>query len=105
MLRELEVWLRLKHSSIVPLLGTARVVGSPLLALVSQWMPSGTLSEYLGKHIAPSARIGLVSSLFAPITSSKYLLILTPLAKGIAEGLNYRSSISILLLLLSLLPI
>ncbi|KAJ8580331.1 kinase-like protein [Rhizopogon salebrosus TDB-379] len=70
MLRELEVWLRLKHSSIVPLLGTARVVGSPLLALVSQWMPSGTLSEYLGKHIAPSARIGL----------------------GIAEGLNYLHS-------------
>ncbi|KAJ8596439.1 kinase-like protein [Rhizopogon salebrosus TDB-379] len=73
MLRELEVWLRLKHSTIVPLLGTARVVGSPLLALVSQWMPSGTLSEYLGEQaaiITPSARIGL----------------------GIAEGLNYLHS-------------
>jgi hypothetical protein len=85
MLRELEVWLRLKHSTIVPLLGTARVVGSPLLALVSQWMPSGTLSEYLGEQaaiITPSARIGLVSYLFAPITSSNHLLIPMPLGQG-----------------------
>jgi hypothetical protein len=75
MLREFEVWLRLKHSTIVPLHGTARVIESPLLALVSQWMPSGTLYEYLGKQvkiIAPSARIGLVSYLFTPVTSSKY---------------------------------
>ncbi|KAJ8589281.1 kinase-like protein [Rhizopogon salebrosus TDB-379] len=76
MLRELEVWLRLKHSTIVPLLGTTRVAESPLLALVSQWMPSGTLYEYLGKQatiITPSARIEL--------------------AKGIAEGLlNYLHS-------------
>jgi len=63
MLRELDVWLRLKHSTIVPLLGTARVE-SPLLALVSRWMSSGTLSEYLGEQamiIPPSARIGLAS--------------------------------------------
>ncbi|KAJ8582534.1 kinase-like protein [Rhizopogon salebrosus TDB-379] len=69
--RELKVWLSLKHSTIVPLLGTARVK-SPLLALVSLWMPSGTLSEYLEKQattITPSARVGLV--------------------KGIAEGLDY----------------
>ena len=46
MLRELDVWLRLKHSTIVPLLGTAQVE-SPLLALVSQWMSCGTLVKYL----------------------------------------------------------
>ncbi|OAX34719.1 kinase-like protein [Rhizopogon vinicolor AM-OR11-026] len=69
--RELKVWVRLKHSTIVPLLGTAQVESSSL-ALVSQWMPSGTLCEYLEKQgtiIPPSARVGL--------------------AKGIAEGLDY----------------
>ncbi|KAG1724247.1 kinase-like domain-containing protein [Suillus lakei] len=45
--RELEVWLRLsKHPTIVPLLGIA-YVESPLPALISQWMPSGTLHMYL----------------------------------------------------------
>ena len=66
MLRELDVWLRLKHSTIVPLLGTARVE-SPLLALVSQWMSCGTLAEHLDEQamiITPSARIGLASRLF-----------------------------------------
>ncbi|KAG1851144.1 hypothetical protein F4604DRAFT_1308541 [Suillus subluteus] len=42
MRRELLVWLRLKHSTIVPLLGTAKVE-SPFPALISQWMSSGTL--------------------------------------------------------------
>ncbi|KAG1802469.1 uncharacterized protein BJ212DRAFT_1397715 [Suillus subaureus] len=46
MRRELLVWLRLKHSTIVPLLGTA-TVESPFPALVSQWMSSGTLYMYL----------------------------------------------------------
>ncbi|KAG1777033.1 kinase-like domain-containing protein, partial [Suillus placidus] len=45
--RELKVWLRLsKHQTIVPLLGIAHVE-SPLPALISQWMPSGTLYMYL----------------------------------------------------------
>jgi len=56
-----------------------------LLALVSQWMSSGTLSEYLDEQatiVTPSARIGLVSRLFAR------LLILVLLGQGhIAEGL------------------
>jgi len=71
-LRELTVWLRLKHPNIVPLLGTARV-GSPLLALVYPWMPSGTLSDYLEQAttITPSARSGLVSHLFAAVVISE----------------------------------
>jgi len=73
MLRELKVWLKLKHSTIVPLLGTARIGESPSLALVSEWMPSGKLSDYLKEHattITLAARIKLVSSLFIQITSA-----------------------------------
>ncbi|KAG0708303.1 kinase-like domain-containing protein [Suillus ampliporus] len=44
-LRELQVWLRLRHSTIVPLLSIAYVGYVP--ALVSQWMPSGELYQYL----------------------------------------------------------
>jgi len=71
MLRELKVWLKLKHSTIVPLLGTAQIGESPLLALVSEWMPSGKLSDYLKEHeatITLAAKIKLVSSLFIQIT-------------------------------------
>jgi len=70
MLRELQIWLKLKHSTIVPLHGTAQI-DSPLLALVSEWMPSGKLSDYLDERattITLAARIKLVISLFASIT-------------------------------------
>ncbi|KAG1721518.1 kinase-like domain-containing protein [Suillus lakei] len=70
--RELKVWLRLsKHPTIVPLLGTANVE-SPYPALVSQWMSSGTLSMYLKRVIAVSAKVELVM--------------------GVADGLNYLHS-------------
>ncbi|KAG0708299.1 kinase-like domain-containing protein [Suillus ampliporus] len=75
MLRELQVWIRLRHSTIVPLLGTTRRVDSPLLFLVSEWMPSGTLKEYLEKHattLDPSSRVKL--------------------AKAVAGGLDYLRS-------------
>ncbi|KAG0708289.1 kinase-like domain-containing protein, partial [Suillus ampliporus] len=71
--RELKVWLRLKHTTIVPLLGTANV-DSPFPALVSQWMPSGTLYVYLKQPttISASARVEL--------------------ARGVAKGLKYLHS-------------
>ncbi|KAG1719349.1 kinase-like domain-containing protein [Suillus lakei] len=59
MRRELKVWLRLsKHPTIVPLLGIAHV-GSPFPALISQWMPSGTLYRYLEEQgtITASAKV------------------------------------------------
>ncbi|KAG1760024.1 kinase-like domain-containing protein [Suillus occidentalis] len=73
MRRELMVWLRLKHSTIVPLLGIA-LVESPFPALISQWMPSGTLYVYLKDATAftASAKVGL--------------------AKGVADGLQYLHS-------------
>ncbi|KIK33253.1 hypothetical protein CY34DRAFT_99918 [Suillus luteus UH-Slu-Lm8-n1] len=73
MRRELEVWLKLSnHRTIVPLLGTANV-GSPLPALVSQWMPSGTLYMYLEQDMVT--------------TSTKVELVM-----GVANGLNYLHS-------------
>ncbi|KAG1719350.1 kinase-like domain-containing protein [Suillus lakei] len=73
--RELMVWLKLSKSTyIVPLLGVA-TFDSPLSALVSEWIPAGTLSQYLEKHattLAPSARVELT--------------------KGIAGGVNYLRS-------------
>ncbi|KAG0708292.1 kinase-like domain-containing protein, partial [Suillus ampliporus] len=68
-----KVWLRLKHETIVPLLGTANV-DSPFPALVSQWMSSGTLYVYLKEAttLTDSARVEL--------------------ARGVAEGLRYLHS-------------
>ncbi|KAG2364364.1 hypothetical protein BDR07DRAFT_1401489 [Suillus spraguei] len=71
MRRELLVWLRLKHSTIVPLLGTANV-DSPFPALVSQWMSSGTLYKYLEQiTMTISAKVQLVGPLFTTITFAK----------------------------------
>ncbi|KAG1777035.1 kinase-like domain-containing protein [Suillus placidus] len=75
MYRELKVWLRLEHPTIVPLLGIAHV-DSPLPALISQWMPFGTLYIYLEEAtLTASARGGLV--------------------KGVADGLNYLQSMNV----------
>ncbi|KAG0708297.1 kinase-like domain-containing protein [Suillus ampliporus] len=75
MLRELQVWLMLNPSTIVPLLGTACRVDSPLLALVSEWMPFGTLKEYLETHattLNSSDRIELVRPSSTSIAFNKF---------------------------------
>lgn len=71
--RELKVWLRLKHPTIVPLLGIA-YIDPPLPALVSQWMSSGTLSIYLKE-----------AAVITVYTKDR-------LAKGVVDGLNYLHS-------------
>ena len=53
--REAVVWKRLKHPNVVPFIGVTR---DPL-QIVSEWMPNGTLAEYLERN--PGAnRISLV---------------------------------------------
>ncbi|OAX32428.1 kinase-like protein [Rhizopogon vinicolor AM-OR11-026] len=70
--RELQVWLKLRHPTIVPLLGIAFPhPRGPFPALVSQWMPSGTLYIYLEKQ-----------NLTAP----------EKVSLGIADGLKYLHS-------------
>ena len=52
------MWKHLKHPNIIPLLG---VTINPF-QLISEWMPSGDLPDYIGRN--PSAdRLGLVSNL------------------------------------------
>ncbi|KAG2125944.1 kinase-like domain-containing protein [Suillus clintonianus] len=72
--RELRVWLKLKHSTIVPLLGIANVLDSQFPALISLWMSSGTLYTYLERQ--------------GTITASAQV----ELAKGVADGLEYLHS-------------
>ncbi|KAG1777041.1 kinase-like domain-containing protein [Suillus placidus] len=70
MRRELKVWLRLsKHPTIVPLLGIA-YVDSQLPALISQWMPSGTLYMYIKQNsLNAFAKVELASLLFTNLHS------------------------------------
>ena len=57
------MWKKLRHPNVVPFVG---VTQNPL-QFVSEWMPNGTLTEYVSEN--PGAnRIGLVSPT-APITS------------------------------------
>ncbi|KAG2105806.1 kinase-like domain-containing protein [Suillus discolor] len=72
--REIAVWLKLSKSAyIVPLLGTVKLFSPESLpVLVSEWMPSGTLDQYLEKYaetLTVSARVKLT--------------------RGVAGGLNY----------------
>ena len=58
------MWKRFKHPNIVPFIG---VTWDPL-QFVSEWMPNGTLTQYLGKN--PEAdRICLVGLSCIGITS------------------------------------
>ncbi|KAF9230220.1 hypothetical protein BU15DRAFT_31013, partial [Melanogaster broomeanus] len=44
--REMEIWKRLKHANILPLLGVTFGFG-PLPALLCPWMDNGTITTYL----------------------------------------------------------
>ena len=53
--KEAIIWKRLRHPNVVAFIGVTR---NPL-QFVSEWMPNGTLTEYVNEN--PSAnRVGLV---------------------------------------------
>ena len=75
------MWKHLRHQNIVPFIG---VTQDPL-QFVSEWMPNGTLTQYLGKNSGVN-RIGLVSpsrSSNASLVSFFFELL------DVAEGLAY----------------
>jgi serine/threonine protein kinase len=72
--REIEVWKRLSHANIVPLLGTTDDFG-PCTAMVSPWMDNGNLTVFLESNIATlsdSYRLELVS----PTTSLDVIVLM-----------------------------
>ena len=78
------MWKHLNHKNIVPLLG---ITTTPL-QLISEWMSDGHLTEYVGNH--PEAnRLALVG---VPPFIIVTLLSLPPQVHGIAEGLYYLHS-------------
>ena len=50
------MWKRLRHPNIVPFIG----VTTDPLQIISEWMPNGTLMEFVERNPGAS-RIGLVS--------------------------------------------
>ena len=54
--REAVMWKRLIHANIVPFIG---VTLDPL-QIVSEWMPGGDLTDYIGLN-PPADRVNLVS--------------------------------------------
>jgi serine/threonine protein kinase len=61
--RETCIWAELKHQYVLPLYGTVEEFG-PFRALVSPWMPNGTLNSYLNNEhetLSMMDRLRLVS--------------------------------------------
>lgn len=63
--REIQVWKRLDHPNIVPLLGTTTDFGcrsfpGTLLGMVSQRMRNGNLNEFLKLDLSLEERLQLV---------------------------------------------
>ena len=81
--REAVIWKRLKHPNIVPFLGVAR---KPL-RFVSEWMPYGTVTEFVNERPYVN-RILLVSLSIVIVAYTAYNAILGKLL-DIAEGLSY----------------
>ncbi|KAG8216990.1 kinase-like domain-containing protein, partial [Butyriboletus roseoflavus] len=73
--RELEIWRRLDHPNIVPLLGTARGedFGSDHPCMVSMWMPHGTLIDYLKHHGTMLSLPGRVHLIRGSVAGLEYL--------------------------------
>jgi serine/threonine protein kinase len=60
--KEIEVWKRLDHKNIVPLLGTTSDFGSySSTGMVSPWMDNGNLTTYLKTSLPLPERLRLVS--------------------------------------------
>ncbi|KAG2108162.1 kinase-like domain-containing protein [Suillus discolor] len=70
--REIKIWTGLKHRYILCLRGTATGFG-PFRALVSPWMPNGTLNFYLTREKKTLARVDRLRILKQITEGLKYL--------------------------------
>ena len=75
------MWKHMRHQNIVPFIG---VTQDPL-QFVSEWMPNGTLTEYLSQNPGAS-RVDLVG--FSLVITALLVLISSKLL-DVAEGLAY----------------
>ena len=66
--REALLWKRLTHPNIVPFKG---VTLDPL-QIVSEWMPGGDLTDYIGLN-PPADRVNLVSPFWTLLETLPYL--------------------------------
>jgi hypothetical protein len=72
--------------------GTVKGFG-PFPALVTPWMPNGTLTSYLdreGVTLTSMGRLHIVSIIYDPIKIPLQNLTIFSQVKQIAEGLEYR---------------
>ena len=76
------MWKRLRHPNIVAFIGVTR---NPL-QFVSEWMPNGTLTEYLGKD--PNADRTRLVSLSSALTVPRLIKVFLELL-DVVEGLNF----------------
>lgn len=67
MVRELQIWHRLKHQNVLSLLGFTVDGGIYYLSLVTEWMKNGTVLDYLkvaGSSMVNSMVIHVYESFF-----------------------------------------
>lgn len=50
MVRELQIWARLAHRNVLPLLGYTTDGGLFYLSLITEWMENGTIMQYMKKE-------------------------------------------------------
>ena len=56
MVKELQIWAKLRHKNILPLLGYTTDGGLHYLSLITEWMVGGTVIQYI-KDNQKSGRI------------------------------------------------
>jgi serine/threonine protein kinase len=78
------MWKRLRHQNIAPFIG----VTQDNLQFVSEWMPNGTLTQYLAKNPGVN-RVDLVSF---PLMVTTLLVPFSSKLLDVAEGLAYLHS-------------
>lgn len=86
MLRELEVWLLLEHPNVLPLEGFMWREDSHFPSLVSEWMPHGSLREYLKR--SQVSTLAMVGSDIVTFQRQMHMYVISQLA-GVTCGLAY----------------